>query len=613
MTKIFVVLVFITLPLLLFCQNYSAELINQQSSIVINNGKLTKDLYYEIRINNRSGEKYTKITIPFSKLNKISKLQAYIKDSNNKIVKKLKRSEITERSSISGFSFYEDNFVKEFTLKYNSYPYTIIYSYEVQQNDFLYIDYWVPLIDEKIPTLTAGLKVCVPSNYSIAYKSRHVNDPEINTLDGTICYRWGADYKEIIKPEVYAPPFSSMIPIVSIVPETFHYDINGSFKNWITYGNWQYRLLQGLNVLPNDEKNKILALIKDVNSEREKIKILYHYLQDETRYINISIETGGMKPYPARYVAQYKYGDCKALTNYFKAMLDYVTIPSYYTKVNAGSPIQKIDTSFPSQQFNHVILFIPQKDDDDIWLDCTSDGAFNYLGTFTQNREALVVNNNNSYFFKTPALKPMDVLNTRVIEVNYNIEDAVVNFHNTYKGDDYEKILFLERNYNESDKSKIIRNNIVSDGFYLDDFQILKQNRDSVKIKLWYKATSQLIYKHYGDDILASNIKLPLPDFAKPGSRKFPVQIDFPIYDIDTLVYEIPPGYNLYKNPENYSIITKYGKYKLESFTTDDKIMIVKSLMINSGSYPVAEYSGFYHFYHQVVDIENQLHLSFYK
>ncbi len=613
MTKMPFTIGFIFIQVLAFSQNYNAELIVQQTNIKIENNKLTKYLNYEIKIYNRAGEKYTKITIPYSKLNKISNIEAYIKDSNNRIVKKLKKSEITSRSSISDFSFFEDDFVHEFTLKYNLYPYSIVYSYQVQQSEFLYIEYWTPIINEKIPTLKANLNLTIPIEYKISYANQHVNNPNIDSIGNSVNYHWHLSYTDIIKPEVYSPPIFNFLPSVIIIPQEFKYGRSGSFKDWISYGNWQYELLQGLNELPDIEKRKILSLIKNVEEDKEKIKILYHYLQDETRYINIKIETGGLKPYPASYVVQNKYGDCKALTNYFKSILDYIQIPSYYTKVYAGNPIKEIDKNFPSQQFNHVILYIPQRDED-IWLDCTSDGAFTYLGTPTQNRDAFIINNNNSYFIRTPNLKPIDVLNTRKINIIYNKYDATVKFQNTYKGDSYENILSLERNYNESEKSKIVRNYFVADGFQLIGYQISHPNRDSVKIELSYDATNQSIYKHYGNDILVSNIEFSLPNFEKPKLRKLPVQIDYPIYNIDTIIYDVPRGYQLHKIPENYSFINKYGEYKFNLFeVADGTIIIIKSLLFNSGHYPVTEYEQFYDFYNQVSEIEKKTHLSFYK
>jgi len=319
-----------------------------------------------------------------------------------------------------------------------------------------------------------------------------------------------------------------------------------------------------------------------------------------------------MMPYSACYVADNKYGDCKALTNYFKAILDYLEIPSYYTNVYAGDKIKKINKDFPSQQFNHVILYIPQ-DRKDIWLDCTSKNAFDYLGTFTQNRDVFVVDHDKSYFTKTPSLTPHDVLDTRQVDVSYDTEVATAKFKNTYKGGSYETILQIEKNYNESQKSKFIRNRMVNKGFQLTDYNLSKPNRDSLEIALSYQATSRNLYKHYGNEILINNIRFWLPEFEKPEVRKLPVQIDYPIYNIDTITYEIPQGYQLYNNQNTYSIQSKYGKFQLHTYEKDSKIFLEKSLLIFAGNYPISEYSEFYEFYIKVMELESKTHLSLYK
>lgn len=608
MNKFFFSLVLTLLPILSFTQIFDAELINQRTNIVINNNRLTKDLYFEIRINNRAGEKYTKITIPFSKLYKVSNIDAYIKDSSGKVVNKLKKSQIIERSSISDFSLYEDDFVKDFTLKHNSYPYTIVYSYQIQQKEFLYIDYWIPVLNSNIPTIDANLKISVPLNYSIKYANYSVNEPVIDTLANMVNYDWHTSYKDIIKHEVLSPTISSLLPAVSITPTEFYFDKKGSLKDWSSFGDWQFELIQGLSELPESEKNKILSLTENIKEEEEKIKALYHFLQDETRYINISIGTGGLKPYPASYVAQNKYGDCKALTNYFKSLLDYLGIKSYYTNVHAGTPIKKIDNNFPSQQFNHIVLYIPTNEKD-IWLDCTSDGAFNYLGTFTQNRDAFIIDSNNSRFIKTPALLKDDVLETRKINVEYASTEALVTFKNSYRGDMYERISHVETNYNGSEKSRILRNFFVENGFELKNHQVSKSDRDSLKIDLTYNATSQQIYKHYGSDILISNITFSIPQFENPKERKQPLQIDYPIYKIDTLVYNIPEGYKLNQAFESFNESNKFGEYKFNIHENEGQIIVIKSLLINSGFYPISEYKDFYSFYENISGVENKKQL----
>lgn len=613
MNRLYLILVLQFFCIISYTQDHDAELIFQKTTIGINKGNLTKTLYYEIKINNRAGEKYSNVAIPSSKIIKSGKIEACIKDSDGKVVKRIKKNEIIERSSISDFSLYEDDFVKEFTLKHNTYPYTIIYSYQIQQNEFLDIDFWRPIIDEEVPTLNACLEIIIPINYKIAYKNQLVDKPKIDTIENTIKIQWRASYTNIIKKEECSPSISDFLPMVKIIPTDFHYDIDGSFKDWISFGNWQYELLQGLDEIPAFEQNKIQHLIKGIVDEKERIRILYHYLQDETRYINITVETGGLKPKSASYVAQNKYGDCKALTNYLKSVLDCIQIASYYAKVNAGSPILEIDKNFPSQQSNHVILYIPLKDED-IWLDCTSDGAFNYLGAFTQNRDAFIICKDNSRFIRTPNLKPIDNLEIRKIETNLNENNIIiVNFLNTYKGKSYEEVLRLEKNYNDSEKSRILRNYFIEDGFQLIDYNILSANRDSTNIKISYNATNLNIYKYYGNDILINNIPFTLPDFEKPQIRKLPVQIDYPIYKIDTIIYKIPAGYKLNQDFVTYSLKTKYGEYKLEIYKNANNVIVQKNLLINAGYYDITEYKSFYNFYNQIVESENKTYITLSK
>lgn len=612
MIKIYLTIFCFSLCLTSFSQEYHAELVAQETRIEVNRKSLTGNFYYQIKINNRAGDSFANIEIPFSNLTRVSKIEAFIMDAEGKIIRKIKKGDISEKSSVSDLSFYEDNLVKEFSLKHNSYPYTIVYSYQLEQDQFININYWIPIINEKIPTLAARLVVTTPSDYKVAFKNQFVDDPVIDTANSKITYQWNASYREILAEENFSPPLVNYLPGVKIIPVEFNFEREGSFRDWISFGNWQYEILQGLNELPEQEKARISSLIEDTEDKREKIKRLYHYLQDETRYINVTIETGGLKPYDATYVALNKYGDCKALTNYFKSVLEFAGIKSCYTKIYAGSPIIDIDRDFPSQQSNHIILYIPMEDED-IWLDCTSDGAFNYLGTFTQNRDALIIEKDNSRFVRTPALTAADVAETRKIETTYSADIPGVKFTSTYRGDSYETILYLEKYFNGSEKAQIINNFLVTEGSHLNDFKIYHSDRDSTQITLSYNAANHNIYRHYGSDMVLGNFPFPIPDLEKPQVRKLPVSIDYPIFKRDTVIYDIPEDYRPNTLPGALSIISRYGEYKREAFAKGGNIVIIKSLLINSGRYPLTEYSDFYNFYSKIIETENQPIISLSK
>lgn len=582
-----------------------AELVMMKTDILIKGNRLYKTHVYEIRINNRPGEKYTEVAIPFSKLKRVSKIDACIKDKNGIIIKKVQKSDITDRSAISDFSFYEDDFIREFTLKHSIYPYSIIYTYQEQEDEFIFLEQWMPVIDPAVPTLKAVLNVEIPEGYNISYSDRFTDSFNADSSGASVKYTWTASYTNLKEPEIFSPPATEFLPHVIIVPRDFRYYLDGSFRSWTSFGDWLNDLMTGLSDLPAEERNVISGLIRGIDDKLEKIRKLYHYLQDRTRYINITIETGGLKPYPASYVSQNKYGDCKALTNYFKAVLESAGIESFYTVVQAGEPVAPVNRNLPSQQFNHVILCVPLQTDT-LWLDCTSNGPFGYLGTFTQNREVFIVKENSSHFTMTKALTPEDVLETRSVKFVPGQKNGVMAyFRNTYKGEKGEMLNHLLHFISEPGRSQLIRNEFTEKGFQPSGIIPGAPQRDSTKIFLTYNAVSEKVYNKYGDEIIIYSLPFSIPQFEDPAKRKTALQIDYPVYKADTLAYEIPEGYVISNRLTNLDFSGEFGSYSLRFEQSGKMVRIVKSVMISAGNYPLSSYKSFYDFIHKIRETEN--------
>src|SRR5690606_10041454 len=85
----------------------------------------------------------------------------------------------------------------------------------------------------------------------------------------------------------------------------------GKMEDWSGLGAWQYQLNRGRNVLSGDFIGKIKAMVANVESDYEKIQILYNYLQKNYRYVSIQLGIGGWQTMTAADVVKYAYGDCK--------------------------------------------------------------------------------------------------------------------------------------------------------------------------------------------------------------------------------------------------------------------------------------------------------------
>lgn len=580
------------------CQKYDAEVLNYSSLYRVTNNSLSKIDSITILVNNRNGEDYGTFIIPYSKRDLVSNINAWIEGMDGKKIRSLKSDDILDRSDADISMLYSDNFIKGFYLKHNVYPYKVKCTYTITTNEFFHIANWNPVKNYKIPTKNAKIEVSLPKGFKYRTLTNKTESFIADSSSKTINLKWTASYNAPVKEEVYAD-LNKVIPTVDVIPINFEYGIKGSLQDWKSFGNWIYDLSNELDILPETEIAKILSLVEGISDKKEKIKILYHYLQDNTRYINVSIGVGGLKPHPASYVARNKYGDCKALTNYMKAMLKYVGIESIYTIVYAGDTPRELITEFPSQQFNHVILAVPLENDT-IWLENTSKtNPFGYLGTFTQNRQGLMVMKDKSQVITLPSL-PAD---PQTKKLDFEISEdgfAHASIINSYSGANYETYKMINTSLNQIDKDHVIKEIMLFENYEVENWNIKSLGRDSARIELHANLKLRKFLQPIGTDYYFSLYPSGIPLFTKPSARTYPVKITFPINLDNTLSYKLPSGYSLKSEVAPVIIKSDFGTYELIVEQNEGRVYARKKFELFPGSCSLENYPEFYQFIEEV-------------
>lgn len=587
-------------------QNIDAFVNSYESRYIVSDNSLTKKVSISITIFNQNGEDLTHFYIPYSKNNSLNYLKASIEDINGNEIRELSKKEIETYSTSSEISFFEDEYTKYFELRHNKYPYVVNCVYEIWSNDFISITHWTPAYRYNFPTLSASLSITVPKNYSINTRSNNIEKCDTIKDADKITYNWKSNYPAQVALELYAPPKEVTQPYVIAVPRTFNYGINGSQNTWEDFGNWQYNLINNLDILPESEKIKIDTIIKNKTNQLQVMEALYKYLQENTRYINVKLGVGGLKPYPASYVVRNKYGDCKALTIYMKAMLKYAGINSYYTKIFAGDRIRPVDTSFPSQQFNHVLL-CSTIETDTIFIECTSKNEpLGYISSFSQNRNAFIIDSNNSRFVKTPGLTIKDVLNSSTYIVDLNsMGNSSTECVIKVKGNEFEKLNNLLKVYSEKDLDEFLRNYLPIEQYSLNSWEINDTNNyEAIELKLNIGVNN--LIKQYGEDHLLTIFPLHIPEFEKPANRKHPVWIDYPIAIHDSIIYKHPQNLQLNKKSEDVELESKYGNYSVNFIAEENRTIVVRELNLKPGRYNLNEYPDFYNFIFHIKNTERK-------
>jgi hypothetical protein len=571
---------------------------------VIDKGNGKSYTKYAVTILNKKADYYGEVRIAYDNLRKITSLKARSFDKNGRLIKQLKSKDIKDYAAHQNISSYSDNRLKYFDLRYADYPYTIEYEIEKDYNGLLSLPGWVPYSGFNISSQQSSLEIKAPEDYDIRYLERNI-DPiaKESIIDGKKIVSWEFGSFKAMEREPRMPFLQYISPTVITAPSNFEMeDYEGSMKDWASFGLWEKQLNDGRDVLPLEDANKIKAMVEAEPSRIEKIKKLYEYLQNNTRYISIQLGIGGWQTFPATDVASKGYGDCKALSNYMKSMLKSVDIESYYTLVKAGRNTANINKDFPSNQFNHMILCVPNYQDT-IWLECTSqDNPFGYLGGFTDDRDVLVINENGG-----------GIAHTKIYGIENNKQNQITNVVLNENGsataslsvactglqyDNYSRLLDI----GEGEQKKWLYKNLDFPGFELLDFKFGQQKKMIPEVSAAIDVTINRFASVSGKRLFfqpnvvnkTGNISIPQKD------RKFDFVLSYPFEDMDTVEIQIPESFHLEFIPEKTTIESSFGTYESHVFSEEGKITYVRKFSLVKGTFPPEEYIKFVKFINKV-------------
>lgn len=563
---------------------------------------------YALTILNKRADHQAEINIGYDKLNKITSLEGKSFDKTGKLIKQIKAKDIKDYSAFDGFSIYTDNRMKYFDLRYPDYPYTIEIEVEMENDGILSFPGWVPYSGFNTSSQRSSLQIIAPEGYDIRYKELNIEPTaKEKAANGQHIISWEFGSFKAITKEPGMPYLSEIIPRVLTAPSDFEMEgYVGNMSEWSSFGQWENSINTGRDYLPEAFAKKIIDIVGEEQSRTDKIRKVYEYLQSNTRYISIQLGIGGWQTFPATEVATNGYGDCKALSNYMKSMLKSIDIESYYTLVNAGKNTANINSDFPSNQFNHMILCVPNYQDT-IWLECTSqDNPFGYLGRFTGNRDVLVINDDGGKIAQTKSYRQNENQQIQNTNVSINLNgSATASFSTVCTGlqyDNYSRLVDI----GESEQKKWLHKNLDLPDFELVDFEFGQKKQIIPEVSANIDVTLNRFASVSGKRIFFQpNIINKINPISIPQKeRKYELVLRYPFEDVDTVHFNIPEGFHLEFIPEETNINSLFGNYQSQIITEEQKVSYIRKYSLVKGIFSPDEYINYVKFINNVADAD---------
>ncbi len=566
-----------------------------------------------VTVLNEYGERHALAADVYDKDRKIKDQEAYIYDEYGEEIRKIKKRHFKDHSLVTGGTLHSDNRVSYFDYTPNKYPYTLVYESEVQSSSTIFIKPWEPMSDYLISVEQARYQFKNPSQIPIRFDERNMPEKVERTAS-----KYELNYSVSNLParqqEALSPDFTEFSPKLLVALEDFSLiGVKGHAKNWEDLGRWQYEnLISERGRLPETTLAKIEKLTAEATSDSEKARIIYNFMQENTRYVSVQLGIGGWQPIRASEVDKLGYGDCKALTNYMMALLQSQGIASNYAVVYGGEH-RNIDAKFASMEGNHVILQVPQENDETVWLECTNQNLpFNYLGDFTDNRNVLLVKPGGGEIVSTKKYLPEENLQKSKTNIQLNDEGGfLASTKRVSKGIPYGNTYYIER------RKK--RNQILS---YKEEWGYLK-NIDIARLE--FENNKQMpsfteIVEFTGEKLalkVGKRFLLPL-NFFKPEveklprntHRKLPVEIKRGKMFQDGFIYHLPEGYTAEAIPESVNIENEFGRYVLDvvlkKVEGKEVLTVNREYVVNEGRWNPEKYEDYREFLNLILALNNQ-------
>ncbi|MNK01323.1 hypothetical protein D3C87_191200 [compost metagenome] len=539
----------------------------------------------------------------------VKSVEAIVYNAFGEQIKKIKRKEFKE-VSVSGGAIASDN--KQLYLDYTpvQYPFTIVFTSEKETSTTAFIPMWSPVEGLYVSTEKSTISITCNPALGFKYKEYNFGSMPIVKQENNNVLTLSAENVPSLKNEEYSPSYIKIIPHVLFGIEKFHLEgVDGEAVNWESFGAWMYNnLLTGTDELPVETQNKIKGLVGDEKDPLKKAKIVYEYVQSKTRYISIQLGIGGWKPMLAKDVDRLGYGDCKALTNYTRALLKLVGVESYYAIIYGDRSKRDIREDFVSMQGNHVILAIPDNNKL-VWLECTNQVLpFGYQGDFTDDRMALLVKPEKGELVRTEIYNAEG--NTQISKGAYNIsEDGAISggVLVASKGIQYGAKYYLET------RSKDEKDQFYKSVFWnINNLKLkktaIKNDKDNKELVEDIVLEAEGYCNKNGNKIMfavnAFNQLSTVPQRYR--NRINPFEITYGFFDTDEVTIDFPTGFTLEAKPENITISEKFGEYKTEYIIINPtRILYKRSLLINEGYFDSKEYEGYRMFREKIARNDN--------
>jgi tetratricopeptide (TPR) repeat protein len=465
----------------------------------------------------------------------------------------------------------------------------------------------------QIYTASTKYNLLLPANQKINYQLVNTNlKPDITNVEDFKKYSW-----ELLKPEPVKD--EPLMPVVSDVCPMLHVS---TISDWNEISNWYADICNN----KAEEDFEILILYKKLfpdnkklQSEFEKAKIIYDYIESNIRYSSVSFRQSAYVPQRPSATLTTRLGDCKDLSSLFVTLAHKAGINAQMVLVNTSDNGLK-QIILPCVEFNHCIAKAVL-DKKEYYIELTDNYLpFSALPNNILDAAVLEIPSKSikaryEMQILTPPNRMRNVIR-RAVDILPDGSDLAMKVKTLMYGNSSSGIrsnyLNLDNDKQKLDMEKTIAgrytNNVKLDKL---SFKSLDKLNDSVEYTYNFKVKNEIIeigslqtFKIIYPDMVAS-----LDNFSA-DTREYTIQYHNyeDVDEYETVVnIKAPDGKKIIEVPVSENLVFKDMKFSLQyKLTAPDKLIVVRKFTNGRKNIAAEDYQAFKTFFEKIVKAEQK-------
>lgn len=305
-------------------------------------------------------------------------------------------------------------------------------------------------------------------------------------------------------------------------------------------------------------KAQAAAVTKDAQTDEEKVKLVFQWVQDNIRYIAFEDGIAGFKPEKAQEVMRKKYGDCKGMANLTVEMLRALGLDARRCWI--GTRHLAYDYSTPSLAVDNHMIAVWMKDKKPVYLDATEKYiGMGELAERIQGRQTMIEDGANYIIDKVPVMdaKQNTAFEKRKLAVDgSNLTGSVTQ---SWKGEN--KVMLLTGiNSIKQEKREVVLSRYLSGGknnYEIKTLEVKNLTDYNKDLTVQYDVTWKNVLADFnGESYLEIDNRRRFDDFKIDTSkRKLPYWFDFKNHLVFETELTIPTGKQASGLPAPLSIV----------------------------------------------------------